>query len=421
MKIFVRNENTRNAEISNPKFRFIPFRKRDIFEMCLADNLLRGQEEYFCYFYRLLDCTFHYEFYLTIETLKDAYAANDPDRVTLSVDNSKFESLSSFADLLCGLLDKANYERIEKAELEQALKESALFPIRLTVELNDFEEIQLFFRGSSVKKETIPTWMGFMKKNIVFLNYDRVVVYLRLREEVLNDKEKMATNQSGLIFLKLFQNVPRADLEMVFPNTRVSMRTIDKLMIGIPAVITGGVVITTRLGAALVVLSSLVAFWLGLSSQPVELNPTMIFVVCAGLVAFGAYLWKQLNNFKNRKIRFMKTLIQNLYFRNLDNNLGVIYRIANEAEEEECKEALLAYYLLLINKDPLTKKEIKQKVESWFQDKWNCHVDFEIDDAVGKLLSLDLAQVHGGKVNVLPLKESIQKLDQRWDALFATP
>jgi hypothetical protein len=30
--------------------------------------------------------------------------------------------------------------------------------------------------------------------------------------------------------------VPRADLEMLFPNARVRMRLIDKLLIGVPAV-----------------------------------------------------------------------------------------------------------------------------------------------------------------------------------------
>ena len=94
---------------------------------------------------------------------------------------------------------------------------------------------------------------------------------------------------SGSTLLKLFQNVPKADLEMLFPNTRVRMRTIDKLLIGVPALISGGIVLTTKLGASLVLLGSLLGFWLGLGGHPVEMNKTSIMVLLAGL---GGYLWK---------------------------------------------------------------------------------------------------------------------------------
>jgi hypothetical protein len=37
---------------------------------------------------------------------------------------------------------------------------------------------------------------------------------------------------SAVSLIKLFHNVPKADLEMLFPNSRVRMKTIDKLIIG---------------------------------------------------------------------------------------------------------------------------------------------------------------------------------------------
>ncbi len=186
-----------------------------------------------------------------------------------------------------------------------------------------------------------------MKKTISFTNYDRVVVYIRFRDDYLQTEEHMPQCKAGATLLRLFQNVPRADLEMLFPNTAIRMRTIDKLLIGVPAVVSGGIVLTTKLGASLVLLGSLIGFWMGLSSEPVELNKTTLMVLLAGMVALGGYLWKQFNNFKNRKLRFMQSLTQNLYFKNLDNNAGVFHRLANDAEEEECKEAILAYYFLL--------------------------------------------------------------------------
>ncbi len=35
------------------------------------------------------------------------------------------------------------------------------------------------------------------------------------------------------IYLKLFKNIPRNDVEMVFPNTKVKFRLFDKLRLGL--------------------------------------------------------------------------------------------------------------------------------------------------------------------------------------------
>tara|TARA_B110001469_G_C9327329_1_gene174897 strand:- start:313 stop:468 length:156 start_codon:yes stop_codon:yes gene_type:complete len=49
----------------------------------------------------------------------------------------------------------------------------------------------------------------------------------------------------------------------------------------------------------------------------------------------------------------MKTLTDNLYFKNLDNNTGVFHRLIDAAEEEG-KEVILAYYFLLKANKALT-------------------------------------------------------------------
>ena len=404
--------------VPDKKFRFIPYRKHDIVEMCLQDNLLSAQEKDFRQLYYMLSSIFHFEFHQVTESLKDVYAPVDPDTDTRLFDNIERLSDLSFVDLLGGLLEKANYERITEADLNKAMSESSMFKIRLHVDFKDFSEVLLFCRGVSTRQEVLKSWMGLRSKKIEFTNYDRVVVYIRFKDDYQQLKTAMPLCKPGATLLKLFQNVPKADLEMLFPNTRVRMRMIDKLLIGVPAVVSGGIVLTTKLGASLVLLGSLFGFWLGLSNQPVELNKTAIMVLLAGLVALGGYLWKQFNNFKNRKLRFMQTLTESLYFKNLDNNAGVIYRLADDAEEEECKEAILAYYFLLISKQPLSRQELDRKIEDWLVKKWHCDVDFEIDDALEKLITLGLVQELDDQYSATDIENSIKKLDQRWDDYF---
>ncbi len=402
----------------NKIYRFIPFRKHDIVEMCIQDNQLTDQEEKFRDLYYMISSIFHFEFHKVIESLKDSYAPIDPDSDTLNFDNPNQLTDISFIELLGGLLEKANYEQVTENDLNQALLESSLFKIKLHVDFDDFSEVLLFSRGESIKRDSIKSWFGLTSKTIEFTNYERVVVYLRFKDDFQQSKSAMPDCKPGSTLLKLFQNVPKADLEMLFPNTSVRMRTIDKLLIGIPAMISGGIVFTTKLGASILLIGSLLGFWVGLNSQPVELNKTALMTLLAGFAALGGYLWKQFNSFKNRKLKFMQMLTQNLYFKNLDNNAGVFHRLANDAEEEECKEAILAYYFLLISEQSLSRPALDKKIEDWMQEKWICTIDFEIDDALTKLITLKLVSEHDGKLSVVSINEGIQLLDKRWDDYF---
>ena len=335
---------------------------------------------------------FQREFHGIKQQLKDAYGPLDPDADTRSAGEFRDESCSAqLADILEQVLDRANYERVTREQLERAFDHASLFELKLHVDLDDFEEVLLYTRGACSREEEISQLFGLWRKTISFVNYDRVVIYIRFKEEV-DAESTLGGCQPGSTMLKLFQNVPRADVEMLFPNTRVGMRTIDKLLIGIPALVSGGMVMTTKLGTTLVLLGSLLGFWLGLSAEPVKLDKAAVLVLLAGLGALGGYLWKQYSSFRNRKLRFTQALTENLYFKLLDNNLGVIFRVLDEAEESECKESLLAYYFLLAAGSPLSAGELDGRIERWFEQRWQCQLDFEIGHALEKLRQLHLAR-----------------------------
>ena len=386
--------------------------------MCLRDKQSSLVEADFRQLAHMLAQIFHFEFHRVIEALKHSYSGLDPDSDTRRLDLDGDQGQPAFVDLLDKLLEKANYERVSEAELNRALNESSLFKIRLQVDFDDFAEVSLFARGQSQRSEQLPVWFGLGSRRVDFINYERVVVYLKFRDDYEPASREQNHCRAGATLLKLFRNVPRADLEMLFPNTRVRMRLVDKFLIGVPALVSGGVILTTKLGASLVLLGSLFGYWLGLHSQPTELNQARVMVLLAGAVALGGYLWKQFSNFKNRKIRFMQALTLNLYFKNLDNNAGVFHRLADDAEEEETKEALLAYYFLLVSPTPIERAELDRRIESWFAKQWDCAVDFEIADALQKLHALGLVEENDGLVSAVAIKQAIAALDQRWDNYF---
>jgi hypothetical protein len=405
--------------------RFIPFRKADIVDMCIADSRLNdGGKKEFREFAQILQSLFHFEFHRRLETLKNCYAPFNPDSDTrLIADISEEEKMRSQKELVAemtAVLQAANFERITAENLEQALEEESLFKIRLEVDFEDFEGVIFFRRGKSVQHETLRQLYGLRKKEIEFTNYDRVAIYLKFKElayfEARNRKNLMFVPGSTII--KLFQNVPQADLEMLFPNSRVRMKTIDKLVIGVPAAISGIIVVATKLGASLILVGSVIAFWLGFGREEVELNQKHLIALGAGLGTLGGFLFRQIGKFKNRKIKFMKALSDNLYFKNLDNNLGVFHHLIDAAEEEEVKEAILGYFFLLTAGRALTRKELDQRIERWFADQWNCDLDFEIEDALQKLLRLELVVSNGDLLEAKPLPEAKKQLDDIWDNYF---
>jgi hypothetical protein len=148
-------------------------------------------------------------------------------------------------------------------------------------------------------------------------------------------------------------------------------------------------------------------FWLGVHKEPIQLNQGQLAALGAGLMAFGGYLVRQFTKFKNRKIQFMKALSANLYLRNLDNDAGVFHHLLDAAQEEEVKEAVLAYHFLRTAGRPLTAAELDRRIEDWFARRWEAAIDFEVGDGVDKLRRLRLVDDDGqGRLTAVTLNVS---------------
>ena len=408
----------------NARERFIPYRRTDVVAMCQDDGALKPEDiKAFSIFCEILISLFHFEAHKKLEQLKNCYAPFDPDRDTKLIDADNFnvnELKQQLENHLKDVLEHANFESVSEADLEDALHAESLFKVRLQVDFNDFEDVLFFRRGLSNNTETITQWFGLKKRTLELQVYDRVLVYVRFKNKDYFDQLERTELyfEPGSTIIKLFRNVPKNDMEMLFPNTEVRMKPIDKLLIGVPTAIGGIFMLVTKLGATLLLVFSVLAFWLGLHDKPASLDQATLIALLIGLGGLGGFLWRQFNKYKNRKIQFMKLLAENLYFKNLDNNAGVFHHLIDVAEEEECKETILAYYHLLTSKQPLTAAELDKKIELWFVDKYKCTLDFEMHDALAKLVRFDLVKEIKGKYLAKPLSDSNKQLDSLWDGYF---
>ncbi len=410
--------------------RFIPFRKTSIVTMC-ADEVAAEERESFQAFAELLASLLHHEFRGRLEALKDAYHPFNPDTDTRSIveldADERKDAQHQLVDELTALAEAANFERVSSEDLDHAFTEHSLLKVRLEADFDDFDdfdEVVFYRRGEHTSTEEVKRLFGLRRRTIEFTSYSKVLMYVKFKDAA--DFEARKKKVDDLPFkpestiIKLFQDVPRADLEMLFPNARVKMRPIDKLLIGVPAVISGIIIVVTKLVAALLPVLLLLGFWFGMHKDPVQLNQGQLLALVAGLAAFGGYVVRQIGSFKNRKIQFMKALSENLYFRNLDNDAGVFHHLLDAAEEEEVKEAVLAYHFLRTAGEPLAAEDLDSRIEGWFAEKWDATFDFEVDDGVGKLRRLELVDEDGqGRLAAVPLDEAKRRLDETWDNLFS--
>jgi hypothetical protein len=222
--------------------------------------------------------------------------------------------------------------------------------------------------------------------------------------------------RGGAVLFKYFRHIARADLEALFPNVRVVMSLSDHFTLGVPAIV-GGVPILIKLASTMTVLFVVAGFYLGLTGTIGDRDTERALAALSGLFALGAFLLRQWGNFHRQSLIHQKQLTDNIYYRNVNNNSGIFNYLIGEAEEQDWKEALLAYYGLLTAPEPLTREVLGARIEELLARAFGVSADFKIDDALARLKRLDLLAESDGCISVLPLPAALAQLDKEWAQL----
>ena len=398
---------------------FIPFRLQDLERLAL-EGAPGGAD--FTKTATLLHLLLRHEHAERLARLKDLYVGFDPNRDTQAIPGQHQRSDPvAFSHELKALLERANYAALSQSELQEAFRTESVFSVKLHTELSDFRELTIYVRGRRQRQETIRSWFGWRERTLDVPFFERVLIYIRFQdaEHFPEKRRKKLLFTPATTQLKLFANVPAADLEMLFPNSEVRMKTLDKLMIGVPAAV-GIAGLIGKIGAVLTFLW-IGMHWIGQQARvydgPVDHAKLAaeVGLVLGACVAIYLFIGRQLMRYRFRKLQFIKALSDNLYFRNLDNNAGAFHRVVDEAMEEDSKEALLAYRFLA--EGPATAAELDAKIEAWFRRRLQTTVDFEVADGLAKLARLGLANRTGSTWTAVESGVAATLLRERWAQL----
>ena len=235
--------------------------------------------------------------------------------------------------------------------------------------------------------------------------YTRVFVAVRSRS-------------SKKLHLKVFKEVPCSKLEYLLPGGKIKMSNFDKRFLA-TSVILGGSLVALRSAPFLV-------DW--------KVQWTYIGLGLAGFI--GARAWI---GYKNKRNHYLANLATTLYFKTVANNRGVLTLLADRAQDEEFKEALLAYMFLLspMNRRGIpgmehtaeppildTADTLRLRIEHWLAEKYNLKdIGFDIDDALLKLDNLGLLlRESNDRLSVRDIEDSLTFLPQpryQWQTIGA--
>ncbi len=396
--------------------RLVPIQRQELVTL-LANEMDDDPEsrKLFLRFAQLLQNTLHFEFNERMERLRTLYRPFNPDPGIVSVlDGDTTAETGPLLDELSFMLERANFRKVTEQELQAAFDTESLFPLSSAVQLDEFTELLLFRRGEARRTEKVRSLATLFRwKEIEVDLFKRLVMVLRLKPEALRRHKKahrVKSMQTGKIYLKFFKNIPKADLEMVFPNTILKMSLLDRLQVSVP--ILGG------LATAGVKLAAVAGLALAGTEAVTQTDDRSLQAAGALVLVLAGYILRSVNRYKNTKIRYMQTISEGLYFKNLDNNIGVIHHLLSAAEEEEVKEALLAYFFLLRKPDPEVQAALDKTIERWFATKFDRHFDFDVEDGIAKLKRLGLVTGEREDLKAVPLAEALATLDKAWDAYF---
>ena len=418
------------SAVPESRDRFIPLRKSDLIDgLVAAGHLGDAGEIGFRQFARQLGAVFHYQYFEQLDLLREAYFPFDPELDARSC-GSQQENEAAYRRLseeVVRVLTEANFIEITHDEIIKAFAEHALVRVKLKAPVEEYRDVRMFRRGSHMETIEIPVWRGLRRRSREIEVFDDVVMMVATRpgggtpadarKVRWSGKQSSQKIRGGAVLFKYFRHVARADLEALFPNVRVVMSLSDQLMLGVPAIF-GGIPILIKLASTLVILFLVAGFYLGVNGTLGDNDLEQALAALSGLFALGAFMLRQWGNFHRQSLIHQKQLTDNIYYRNVNNNSGIFSYLIGEAEEQECKEALLAYSRLIAAEQPLTRAALGADIDEFLSHRFGVSADFAIGEAVTRLKRLGLLEERGSMLSALPLPAAIERLETEWAQLL---
>nr|XP_048318624.1 uncharacterized protein LOC125418637 [Ziziphus jujuba var. spinosa] len=207
--------------------------------------------------------------------------------------------------------------------------------------------------------------------------------------------------------LKIYERIPIPELPVVFPHKKLSFRIID----------------TVRLDAATIV--GLLAYIINYKFENL-FSPSAIFLDVVAISALIIYVTRVVLGYKQTWDRYQLLVNRTLYEKTLASGFGSVHFLLDASEQQQYKEAILAYAVMLkVEKGKITShRSVGNECEKFMYDTFKVKVEMPVEKATNTLLRLGLAAeapVNGRMtLQAVPCSKAYEALQQRWNSLLGS-
>lgn len=285
------------------------------------------------------------------------YAPANPDLDALAEPNPPWEAGGPL--LHAGieyLLHKASFERLSDVGVRAAIRAGSDSGLRVRIRPERIERLSLHVRGRGVATvRRVDRRRPWRRYDLELPVYTRLAVVAQLKGE------------DGLR-LKLFRDIPVADIEALLPHAEATMTMLDRAMV---------------FGAGAGSLGSLGKVLFGGAA-------TTSALAIPAAVGLGGMAVRSFLGYRRKKRQRTSHRTQHLYEKNLANNAAVLHTLCRMIALEESKAAVLGYALLASGK--AKADDLEPAARDYLAGRFKATCRFDAALALGTLERLGLLE-----------------------------
>lgn len=264
---------------------------------------------------------------------------------------------------LAYVFERASFTPLSEVGIREAIAAGSAYGLRVRIRPERVRSVSLYVRGRGelvlIKRDPKKPWK---RQSCAVQAYRRLAVVARLVDE------------QG-VRLKLFRDIPVADVEALLPHAEATMSALDRAMV-------------VGLGAGSLGSLAKVAFT-GAASTGALAIPAAVGLGGMAVRSFFGYRRKKRLRTAHRT--------EHLYEKNLANNAAVLHTLCRMIAHEESKTALLAYALLCARhaRSPAaawSEETLAEEAAGYLKDRFGVVVGFDASMALHTLQRLGLDQ-----------------------------
>ncbi|KAK1394478.1 3-methyl-2-oxobutanoate hydroxymethyltransferase [Heracleum sosnowskyi] len=227
-----------------------------------------------------------------------------------------------------------------------------------------------------------------------------------LYTEEMDEIEAKDTSEIPSLQLKIYETIPIPELPVIFPHKKLSFRILD----------------TVRLDAATIV--GLLAFFINYKFEDIKSSPSAVLLDVIAISALIISVSRIVLGYKQTWDRYQLLVNRTLYEKTVASGFGSIHFLLDASEQQQYKEAILAYAILLREENGQVTciEGVKDRCERFMYNVFKEKVDMPIRKAINTLARLGLVKeksINGQtEVQAVPCPDAYEILKQRWNSLL---